>query len=163
MINFLFVVFYLAIPSRHPFHVSVCDIAYKDRQKTLQVAQRVFLDDLEQALNKRFGVNLDISNKATATYRDSLIQAYLFENLHITVDGKERKRVYIGNEVEEDGMWCYIEYQGVKKFKALQVSSTVFLEIFADQANIIHYKYGDYERSTKLDNDRKAVIFPMRE
>ncbi len=159
MSNFFLFLGYLLLPLPHPFHVSVCDIEFKEEDKTLQVSQRVFLDDLEQALNKRFGINLDIANPATVTFRDSLIQVYMFENLHITVDGKEKKRTYIGNEVEEDGMWCYIEYAGVKKFKSFVVTSTVLLEIFTDQANIIHYKNGEYERSTKLDINKKSVAF----
>ena len=163
MSNFFLLLGYLLLPVLHPFHVSVCDIEYNEEARSIQVSQRVFLDDLEQALNKRFGINLDIANPATVTYRDSLIQVYMFENLHITVDGKEKKRAYIGNEVEEDGMWCYIEYAGVKKFKSFVVTSTVLLEIFTDQANIIHYKYGDYERSTKLDFNKKSVTFSLRQ
>ena len=87
-------------------------------------------------------------------YRDSLIQVYLFENLNITFDGKEKKRTYIGNEVEEDAMWCYIEYSGVKKINSVEVRSTVLLETFDDQGNIIHFKHEEFEKSIKLDKTK---------
>ena len=109
-LSFLYLIFLAA----HPYHISVCDIVHKSDQKTLQVSQRVFLDDLEETLNERFNIMVDVTNPKDPGYRDSLIQVYLFENINITVDGKTKKRNYIGNEIEEDGMWCYIEYLGVK-------------------------------------------------
>jgi len=121
------------------------------------------LDDFEQALNTRFKINLVIDDKSSETYRDSLVQVYLFEKLHVLVDGKEKKRVFVGSEIEEDALWCYIEYAGIKKFKSLEVRSTLLLETFEDQANIIHFSYGDSEKSIKLDKLRRSGVFtPQR-
>ena len=56
-------------------------------------------------------------------------------------------------------MWCYIEYKGVKKFKSLELRSTVLTETFDDQANIIHFIYGDYDKSIKLDKLKSTGTF----
>jgi len=127
----------------------------------VQVSQRIFLDDLEQALSKKFKINMIIDDENTMAYRDSLIQVYLLESLSITFDSKEKKRVYIGNEVEEDAMWCYLEYHGVKKISSIEVRSTVLLETFNDQANIIHFKYGEFEKSIKLDQSKIRSIISI--
>ena len=154
MIHNLLILIPLFFTSLHPFHVSVCDIEFKKDSKSVQVSQRIFLDDLEQTLSKKFKINMIIDDITKIEYRDSLIQVYLFENLNITFDGKEKKRVYIGNEVEEDAMWCYIEYSGVKKFNSVEVRSTVLLETFDDQGNIIHFKHENFEKSIKLDKTK---------
>lgn len=154
MIHNLLVLIPLLFTQLHPFHVSVCDIEFRKESKSVQVSQRIFLDDLEQALSKKFGINMIIDNESTATFRDSLIQVYLLENLNITFDGKEKKRVYVGNEFEEDAMWCYLEYSGINKFNSIAVKSTVLLETFDDQANIIHFKYEEFEKSIKLDRTK---------
>jgi len=159
MINIFLLIISLLSSFSHPFHVSVCDIDFSQASKSIQVSQRVFIDDLEKVLSKKYQINLIIDDKSQAAVRDSLIEAYIFENLQLLVDGKSKKRVYIGNEIEEDGMWCYIEYEGVKKFSSLEVRSTVFLETFEDQANIIHFKYNDYEKSIKLDFAKKSGTF----
>lgn len=142
----------------HPFHVSVCDVVVNASEQSVQVSQRIFLDDFEEALNKRFGGNI-IIDELPVVKRDSLIDIYLSEKLIITTDGKEKKRTYLGSEFEEDGVWCYIEYVGVKKVKLLSVQSTVLQELFDDQANIIHYKQGEYERSVKLDKVKIHIDF----
>ncbi|RLD24090.1 MAG: hypothetical protein DRI71_03585 [Bacteroidetes bacterium] len=161
MIHNLLVLIPLFFTQLHPFHVSVCDIEFKKDSKSVQVSQRIFLDDLEQALSKKFKINMIIDDENTMAYRDSLIQVYLLESLSITFDSKEKKRVYIGNEVEEDAMWCYLEYHGVKKISSIEVRSTVLLETFNDQANIIHFKYGEFEKSIKLDQSKIRSIISI--
>ena len=151
----------LILLAAHPYHISVCDIVHKSDQKTLQVSQRVFLDDLEETLNERFNIMVDVTNPKNPSYRDSLIQVYLFENIKITVDGKTKKRTYIGNEIEEDGMWCYIEYHSVKSMKSVEITNTVFFDKFDDQANIIHLKYAGKTRSLKLDRATPSDVFKL--
>jgi hypothetical protein len=160
MIHNLLLLIPLFFTQLHPFHVSVCDIEFKRESKSVQVSQRIFLDDLEQALSKTFSVNLIIDDENTIEFRDSLIQVYVLEHLDMTFDGSEKKRAYVGNEVEEDAMWCYIEYSGIKKFSTLEIRSTVLLKAFDDQDNIIHLKHGDFEKSIKLDktNTRSTII-----
>ncbi len=159
MINILPVIISLFSYLNHPFHVSVCDVEFNEEAKSIQLSQRIFLDDFEQTLNEKYRVNLVIDDELSKVHRDSLIEVYLFESLHISVDGKEKKGIYIGNEIEGDAMWCYIEYKGVTKFKSLKIKSIVLIETFEDQANIIHFTYGDYEKSIKLDNIKTTGIF----
>ncbi len=145
----------------HPFHVSVCDVEYKPQIHALQVAQRMFSDDLENALNKTYGTSLMLDEESTAALRDSLIQVYVQEHLLFKADGRTLEGRYLGYEFEEDGVWCYIEYADVPPFTSLEVKSTILLEIFDDQDNIIHFKWGEYEKSIKLDNDKKWGLFTI--
>ncbi len=162
MLNFLLIVFSILNTTAHPFHVSVCEINISPASKSIQVSQRIFIDDLEQVLNKTYGVNITIDGNTESGLLDSLINDYLSEHLRLVVDGKIKKRVYIGSEIEEDGIWCYVEYEGIKKISSIEVTSTVFLETFKDQANIIHFKQGEYEKSIKLDMNNKSGIFEVK-
>ena len=151
MLSFILAIFFHATTLVHPYHISVCDIVFDAETKALQVSQRVFLDDLEETLSEQFDLKVDVLNPPDKAFRDSLIQVYLFKHIDIEVDGKAKNRVYIGNEITEDGMWCYIEYTGVKKVKELKVRNTVFFDKFDDQANIVHFKYQGVTKSLKLD------------
>ena len=159
MINSLPVIISLFSYLIHPFHVSVCDVDFNEEAKSIQLSQRIFLDDLEQTLNEKYRVNLVIDDELSKVYRDSLIKVYLFESLQVSIDGKEKKGIYIGNEIEDEAMWCYIEFKGIKKFKSLKIKSSVLIETFEDQANIIHFTYGDYEKSIKLDKIKTTGTF----
>jgi len=161
MINLLLVIAQLFFSQIHPFHVSVCDIEFSKHEKSLQLSQRVFIDDLEIALGKKYSLNLDVNDETTTTLLDSLIHVYMLENVHLIVDGKQKNATYIGNEIEGDGMWCYMEYTGIKKLKSLEIRNTVFLETFEDQVNIIHFEYEDYEKSIKLDQTKKFGVFNL--
>ena len=135
----------------HPFHVSVCEIEFRKDTKTIQVSQRIFIDDFTAGLKERFDIELVLEDESTASLRDSLIEIYILENILILVDGKEKKRTYVGNEFEEDGIWCYLEYVSVKKIALLEVKNTILFDTYDDQANIIHFNSGEYEKSIKLD------------
>jgi hypothetical protein len=156
MLNLILIISGLLI--QHPFHVSVCDIEFNKEAKALQVSQRMFLDDLEITLNKRYNQRLVIDDPGTISLRDSLLANYLSESLIIIVNGKTHTGNYLGSEIEEDGLWCYIEFEGIRKLKSIEIINTVLLETFDDQANIIHFATGDYEKSTKLDRARQSVI-----
>jgi len=145
----------------HPFHVSVCEVEYKPQLQVLQVAQRMFADDLENALNKTFATGLMLDEEATATLRDSLIREYVLARLLIRVDGHPLTGRFLGYEFEEDGVWCYIEYADVPPFGKLEIKSTILLEMFDDQDNIIHFKWGEYEKSIKLDHNKNRGLFTI--
>ena len=45
--------------------------------------------------------------------------------------------------------------------KVVEVRSTVLLESFEDQANIIYFKTDNYDKSRKLDNTITSTTFPL--
>lgn len=157
MISLLFI--WLNILSMHPFHVSVCDVVVNSEARAVQISQRIFVDDLEQTLTKKSGITLFIDENSTQKELDSLVELYLKDRLVIRIDGKATETQYLGHEFEEDGIWCYLEIEGIKKVKSVEVISTVLLDEFDDQANIIHFSSGEYEKSVKLDEQDQGVIF----
>ena len=143
----------------HPFHVSICEIELDAESKALQISEHVFLDDLEETLNKLYNVRLDIVNPENKQLRDSLIQDYLLSHLIVTVDGKQRKRAYLGHEIEKDALWCYIEYYGIKKMKNLRITNTIFFDMYDDQNTLIHMKHNGNTKSKRLTSSKPTEIF----
>lgn len=156
------IITFLITSGLHPFHVTVCEIEHDPDTKALQVSQRMFLDDLEQTLDKTYHVRIDIMNPENKQLRDSLIQDYVLTHLTITVDGKPRKRDYIGHEIEDDVMWCYIEYHGVKKLETVDVTNTVFFDVYDDQSTIVHVKYNDETKSKRLTRLKPTEHFEFQ-
>ena len=141
---------FVMVHSVHPFHVTVCEIEHSADAKTLQVSQRMFLDDLEKTLDEIYDVRLDILHPEDANKRDSLIKDYVLKHLLLTIEGKPGKRAYVGHEIEGDVLWCYIEYYNVKKLGKIDVTNTIFFDVYDDQNTIVHVKYNGVLKSGRL-------------
>lgn len=135
----------------HPFHVSVCDIEYNAKTSALEISQRVFLDDLEEALRKKSGwATLDVMNPSDKKRFDALVKEYVMESLSLSVNNARVKVSYLGHEVESDALWCYLEVTGVNNISNITVGNTILIESFPDQVNLVHIKKDGKIRSLKL-------------
>ncbi|MEO1098652.1 MAG: DUF6702 family protein, partial [Bacteroidota bacterium] len=50
MLKFFFSMVLALLSILHPLHVSVCEIEYDSNKKSLEIIQRIFLDDLESEI-----------------------------------------------------------------------------------------------------------------
>jgi hypothetical protein len=139
------------VGSIHPFHVSVCDVEYNREGKALQFTHHIFLDDFEEALKKKYDSSLDITKPQNELERDRYVKSYLLENFAVEVNGKPQESNYLGHELEDGAMYCYIEIEDIKKLKSLSVKNTLLIETFDDQVNLVHVKVNGKIKSLKLD------------
>ena len=135
----------------HPFHVSVCSIHHAPDEQTLQITQKIFADDLEEALTAASTIGpVDVLNPPDPDALDALIDDYLRNHLQITVNGQVTEATYLGHEREEMALWCYLEVSGVPDIQSLSVRSTILIDTFDDQTNIVHVEYRNALKSMKL-------------
>ena len=153
------VITFFITASFHPFHVSVCEIEHDPETKALQISQRVFLDDLEETLNHVYNIQIDIVKPENKAFRDSLVKDYVMKHLIVTVDGKQRKRSYLGHEIEKDVLWCYIEYYGIKKVKTFSITNTVFFELYDDQNTILQVEMNGETKNKRLTKLKPTEVF----
>lgn len=145
----------------HPFHVSVSDIKYKEEQKAIQITTRIFLDDLELALQKHMkDETLDILENARWSEINTNLESYLLERIGIwDAKGQAYELQYIGAEMEDDVMWCYLEIEKVKKLKEVRVTNRILHEVWADQENLIHFRAFDEVKSERLYKGANTKVF----
>lgn len=153
----LFLLFWLNI--FHPFYVSVTEIVHNKTTGTIQVSVRVFFDDFEKALEKKYKTKIDISKPSNRKEVDNLIQAYVKMHLKISTRGKMLDLKYQGYEIEEDAAWCYFETEKVGKLKELDIENDLLFEEHPSQSNMIHVTVEGKRKSTKLDNPQKKAVF----
>lgn len=148
-------IWWLVLSFLHPFHVSVCEIEYRPTLRSLQITHRIFLDDLEQALQKETGKeDLDILEETDSLAIHKGIRDYLKENFAVSISGKTLPYQYLGGEIEEDVMWCYVEITGVAPFTEMTVTNRILTEIFDDQENLVHVRNKGTTRSLRLHKDK---------
>jgi hypothetical protein len=144
----------------HPVHISVTEINYSEKDKALQIMSRIFIDDLELAIrNERNLPELDIMMPANGSTTDKLVAEYLKKHLRIKLDGKLQKLNYLGHEVEDAALICYIEIEGVKKVKSLEVFDEVIMAVHRDQSNLVHITYKSPVKSIRLTGEKPSEVF----
>ena len=146
--------------SLHPLHISVCDVEYDSQNKSLEIIQRVFLDDLETEIRLDLKQpELDITQPDNGLTLDQMLKAYLFKRLSFTVNEKIMSYNYLGHEIEGEAILCYVEIEKVKKLKSLKVANSILLDVFDDQVNIVHVEVNNNIRSMKLTPDNRSEQF----
>lgn len=137
----------------HPIHISVTDIEFDEKAKSLEIMSRVFMDDLETALRERYKMpELDVLAPKGRTL-DDMMREYFNEKFTVTLDRKLQRINYLGHEADGDSFVFYIEVTNVKKWKEIQVTNTVLMEKHPDQSNIVHVSVRGNIKSLRLKQD----------
>ena len=146
----------------HPVHASVTEVEYSEKYKSLQITSRIFIDDLELAIQKQLRQeSLDILKPANGMTTDQMVSAYLKDHFKIKLDGKPARIKYLTHEIEDLAIICYLEIENVKKIKTLEVTNSVIQEIHADQSNLVHITYKGPVKSYRLTQDRPTDILKI--
>jgi hypothetical protein len=139
--------------STHKFYVSITNIEYVQSEQSLQIITKIFIDDVEDALEKRYGMKLHFDSDSETEQEADLLKKYILQKMKISVNGTPVEYTYIGKEYDIDVVKSYIEVQGISEFSKIEIENLVLFDAFEEQQNIIHVKSGDKRRSLILEKE----------
>jgi hypothetical protein len=151
------------VAGAHPYHVVFAEAEANPETEVLQVAMRVFPEDLERALERmseRARVDLDQTEDV-----DELIARYLARTVLLreppaqgdeAVDAIEPSVIrWVGKEVGIRHAWLYFEVEiGRPDPEGLEISLRAMFEIEPTQENTVRFRRGE-ERVTVRCNRRE--------
>lgn len=143
---------FLTASTTHKFYVSITTIEYAPKEQTLQVITKIFLDDIEDALEARYGKKFYFNSKKETEAGSKLLEEYVLQKIKISVNGKPATVNYIGKRYDIDVVELFIEIPDVSKLNSIEVENKVLLDMFSEQQNIIHVKKNNTRRSLILEN-----------
>lgn len=144
----------------HPVHISVTEANYSEKDRTLQLTSRIFIDDLELAISKnKREPELDLLSPGNSRTTDQLVSEYLSRHLKLRVDEKPVNLKYLGHEIEDVVIICYIESNQIKKIKSIEIQDDVIQEVHADQSNLVHVTYRGVLKSARLIQEKPVEKF----
>lgn len=154
--NILFLILAVSLTSMaaHKYYVAVFQMDYIPAKKEIQVTARIFIDDLEAALQKKYNRKFYLGTSSEAVDSDAVLKQYFSEKIGVKVNGKNQALTFIGKETDDDVLVCYSKITGQKPVKSLQVENSVLMEVYEDQQNIIHAKIGSNKKSLLLTNEK---------
>lgn len=143
----------------HKFYMSICDMEYNPKSKSLQVVIKFFADDLEYVLEKESSERIFIGTPKEHEKTDTFLQEYL--NKHFIVEQKKGSLNYnyIGKETDKDYTWVYLEYKNFKPDDSAFLTNNLFISYFKEQANKVNYTNGKLVNSFTLHQNKIAEEF----
>ena len=162
-----YVIFSISLPSatfanggmkKHPLHLSSTELNYNAKTNTLEVSCRVFTDDFEDLLGKKYKIKPDLSSAARHKEMDALVNKYITTHLQLAANGKILRLNYLGYENDSEAIVIYLESEKVKDIKKLETTSTVLYDYFDDQSNIFHITFNGNRKSSKLTYPDKSLV-----
>lgn len=143
----------------HPYFVSVTEVEYNAKEKTLEVSCKIFTDDFEKALRQTYKGEVDLLKPKDKAAMNKLVSDYVTKHLQIAVNSKAATLNFIGYEQQEEGILSYYEVKNITAVNKLDITNNILYESKANQIGIIHTVVDGNRKSTRLDNPKDKASF----
>ncbi|PKB16062.1 DUF6702 family protein [Flavobacterium sp. 5] len=131
-------VFSMSSFGMHKFYMAIYQINYVPEKKMLQVTSRIFVDDLDKALEKKYNKKFFFGTNKETVESLELLKKYLAENFSLKVNGQSKALNLLSKEMDGDVLVCYLSSKDISKVNTLEIYNSVLIECFEEQQNIVH-------------------------
>ena len=134
----------------HKFYVSIYQIDFVPEKKRVEITARIFMDDLNLALEQEFKVKTALGEKLETAEDGAFLKKYLAKHIRVSIDGKEKQILFLSKEIDNNVVIVYMKITDIKKFNSFKIQNNALLDLYSDQQNIIQ---------TNFYNNKKNYIF----
>ena len=154
-ILFLILVLFIGLSSFnvHKFYVSIYQVDFVPEKKRVEITARIFMDDLNLALEKDFKTKIQLGEKTESSQDVQFLQKYLMKHLKISIDEKEKNIQFLSKAIENNVVIIYLKIVDVKKINSFKIDNNALLELYSDQQNIIQTKFYNKKRNYIFTED----------
>lgn len=157
----LLLVFALSSFAIHKFYVSIYQINYAEKSKMLQITARIFEDDLNAVLQKKYNKKTHIGLVNETEDDRDLLKKYFNENLSIKVNNQLKPITFVSNEAESNVVICYFKITSISKLKSIEIKNTALLDLNNEQQNIMQINILGKKKSLLLTNENVKGLLNM--
>ena len=153
-ISFLLFLFVgLTAMGLHKFYVAIFQIDYVPQKKMVQITTRIFVDDLNDALKKKYQTTTFIGLEKETPEDITLMKKYFIDKFKLTINGQPKTITYLSNELENNVIICYFNIKEVSKLSTIEIENTILTELHSEQQNIIQFNDNGKKQSILLTNE----------
>ena len=158
----LFGLFFLTISlssfEMHKFYVAIFQVQFVPEKKRIQITSRIFLDDLNKALEKKYHKKTSIGIGSEKPEELLLLKKYFSENLILKVNGQSQSRNYLSSEGEEDVLVTYLTIKEITKIQNLNIQNSLLMDWNSEQQNIMHFTANGTKNSLNFSDSSKIQM-----
>lgn len=138
--------------SLHKFYVGVFQIDYFKEKKSVQITTRLFIDDLEKALQKKHNKHFYITTKDEIANTNKYIEDYIKQHFIVKLNGKNQIITLLTKEQEDNIIICYFKISFSEKIKTIELTNTILTDIFSEQQNLVHLNNNGNKKTLLFTN-----------
>ena len=113
------------------------------------MACKFFVDDLEEAIKDAGAGKTDLI-KGDRSRNTKLLEDYIRTHMGLTADGKKIDLKFLGYELDQEAIWCFMEAENISPFKRLSIRGDMLFELRKDQINLFHATINGIRKSHRL-------------
>ncbi|MBP6586226.1 MAG: hypothetical protein KA215_11255 [Flavobacterium sp.] len=137
----------------HKFYVSVTQINFVPEKKVIQITARFFIDDLNNALEKKHKTKFYLGSSKESAVQLEQFKKYISDKFSIKVNAKFKEIQFVQKEIEDDVFIIYLKVSDVSKVNSIEVKNTLLFDFITEQQNIIHTQVLNKKQSALLTPD----------
>jgi len=145
--------------SHHPIFVSVTEIEHNIAEKTLEISCKIFTDDFETTLRKKYNGRIDLLDAKVRTSMNPIVNDYIQKHLKLVVNGQSVALQFLGFEQQEEGIVSFFEVKNIIQVKKVEVINDLLYEYMPQQMEIIHVTVNAERKSGRLNNPDSRAEF----
>jgi hypothetical protein len=139
--------------------MAIYQINFAPEKKMLQITSRIFLDDLNNALSKKYNKKVVLGTDKESEEDVNALKKYLAENFSIKVNGQTKAMNFLSKEIDDDVLVCYLNCTAISKVTSLEIHNSVLVDWQSEQQNITHVTVLGNKKSVLFtDNTTKQVL-----
>jgi hypothetical protein len=106
----------------------------------LEIILHIYIDDLQEVIQKSGSPELFLATKNEISNADSFIYDYISQNLRINNGDTQMKLTWVGKEQSDDllAYWCYVETDVIDEAEGLAIANSILQDLYDDQQNILN-------------------------
>ena len=145
--------------SVHKFYVALYQVNYAPEKKMLQITTRLFIDDLNDAVAKKYKRKINLGSEKETEEDLSLFKKYFAEKFTIKVNGQIKPSVFLSKEMEGDVLICYFSIKDIHKINTLEIYNSVITDNNSEQQNIMHFNVSGIKNTLLLtESNSKGLL-----
>ena len=145
----------------HKYYISLTKIDFIEKEKSVQITMRFFIDDIETTLESRYDVELDLATKEENKKANVYLEKYIRSKFEIIINQDIKNFNFLGKEYENDLVFFYLEIVDIVSIDQISVQNKMLFEDFPEQKNFIKININNFKKTFVLrkDNDKEMLNF----
>lgn len=134
---------------------------YMADEKTFEVSFKIFWDDFETIIQKKYGVYLKLTQADERKDKEMYFSKYISDHFIVKADGKLIEGNYKKGEIRDKSIWLYYSYPCSPDTKRMEVEDKLMMDMFDDQTNLFMFKFGELEKAYSLKPGKEKIAIDL--
>ena len=147
--------------SAHKYYISLTKIDYIKDKKEVQITMRFFIDDIENTLQNRFNISLELATKKENKKANFYLETYITQKFKVNINDEDKVYRYLGKEYDNDVVFFYLEISDIENINKIVVQNSMLFEEFEEQENYVKLNINNTKKTFILikANDKEMLKF----